>query len=191
MPGDLNDEYEVLDWRNAAAILRYSFPQEYADVVEILRSFRVTRAEILEPGGRKSRISDKLDAEFYRRNWSEKQIVTEFKVDELVERAATHKIDCYRNRIGLEIEWNSKDQTFVRDLNNFRVLFDLKVLDVGVIVTRSDHLQEIFNSLGVGPKYGASTTHIGKLEPRLEAGGGGGCPVLVFGITRRLYADQV
>jgi hypothetical protein len=87
----------------------------------------------------------------------------------------------------LEIEWNSKDQTFVRDLNNFRVLFDLQVLDVGVIVTRSDHLQGIFAELGIGAKYGASTTHMSKLLPRLLAGGGGGCPVLVFGITQLRY----
>jgi hypothetical protein len=35
-------------------------------------------------------------------------------------------------------------------------------------------------------KYGASTTHMGKLLPRLQAGRNGGCPVLVFGITPKL-----
>jgi hypothetical protein len=102
----------------------------------------------------------------------------------------THKIDCFKNRIGLEIEWNSKDQTYVRDLNTFRILFDMQICDVGIIVTRCDHLQEeVFDPLGaeIGKKYGPSTTHIGKLLPRLRAGGGGGCPVLVFGITRNLY----
>lgn len=108
-------------------------------------------------------------------------------VDQDVRDSSTHKIDCFKNRIGLEIEWNSKDQTFVRDLNNFRILFDLQILDVGIIVTRADELQRIFDSLGIGSKYGASTTHVGKLLPRLFANGGGGCPVLVFAITPQLY----
>ena len=34
---------------------------------------------------------------------------------------------------------------------------------------------------------GASTTHMSKLLPKIEGGGAGGCPVLVFGITKKLY----
>lgn len=41
----------------------------------------------------------------------------------------------------------------------------------------------------VKAKYGASTTWMGKLLPRLDAGRGGGCPLLVFGITPRLITD--
>lgn len=65
-------------------------------------------------------------------------------------------------------------------------------LDVGVIVTRADHLQELFDGLGeaVGKKYGASTTHIGKLLPRIHGGAAGGCPPLIFGITRALYVED-
>jgi len=29
-----------------------------------------------------------------------------------------------------------------------------------------------------------------RLLPRIEGGSGGGCPILVFGITRRLYVDD-
>ena len=121
--------------------------------------------------------------------WREREVTTAVSVDHDVRESRTHKIDCLKSRVGLEIEWNSKDQTFVRDLNTFRVLFDLQVLDVGVIITRCDHLQEVFDSLGadIGKKYGPSTTHMQKLLPRLVSGGGGGCPVLVFGITQNLY----
>ena len=37
--------------------------------------------------------------------------------------------------------------------------------------------------------YGMSTTHMSKLLPRIEGGGGGGCPVLVFGIAREVVQD--
>jgi hypothetical protein len=75
-------------------------------------------------------------------------------------------------------------------LNNFRLLFDLRAIDVGVIVTRCDELQTIFDELGRGASYGASTTHMAKLLPRLDGGGGGGCPVVVFGIRRATYVQE-
>jgi len=61
-----------------------------------------------------------------------------------------------------------------------------------VIITRASHLQRIFKSLGkkVADKYGASTTHMDKLFPRIEGGGGGGCPILAFGITRAKYVED-
>lgn len=102
----------------------------------------------------------------------------------------THKVDCFKGRVALELEWNNKDPFFDRDLNNFRLLFDLRAIDVGVIVTRASELQAIFKSLGKGPSYGASTTHHEKLWPRIEGGGGGGCPVLTFAIKPDLYVDD-
>ena len=101
-------------------------------------------------------------------------------------------MDCFKNQVGIEIEWkwNNKDPFFDRDLNNFRLLFDLRAMSVGVIITRSDQLQEIFDSLGRGNSYGASTTHMSKLLPRLAGGGGAGCPVLVIGITQQQYTPD-
>ncbi len=81
-------------------------------------------------------------------------------------------------------------KSFDRDLNNFRLLFDLRVISVGVIITRCDELQDIFNKLGRGPSYGASTTHLSKLLPKVWGGSSGGCPLLVFGITKHLFIDD-
>jgi len=69
-------------------------------------------------------------------------------------------------------------------------LFDLHAVDVGVIITRCSELQQVFNRLGKGASYGASTTHMDKLTPRLDGGGGGGCPVAVFGIREIAYVDR-
>lgn len=38
-------------------------------------------------------------------------------------------------------------------------------------------------------KYGASTTWMGKLKYRLDAGRGGGCPVLALGIKPSVIED--
>jgi hypothetical protein len=73
----------------------------------------------------------------------------------------------------------------------------LQQISVGVIITRMDELQIIFNQLkdkdGVscGRKYGASTTHWGKLMPHVENGAGGTCPMLLVGIRPECYEDDV
>lgn len=101
----------------------------------------------------------------------------------------THKIDYVKNKIAFDLEWNSKDQIFDRDLYAFRAFFDYQRISLGILVTRSQELDSYFKRLGLLQKYGASTTHMRKLLPRLKAGRSGGCPVLVFGITTRLVRE--
>jgi len=151
---------------------------------------RLHQSWISTSGGSKSGIAKAIDTEFYNLGWSEKKFDTNVVVDQNVMKSPTHKIDCYKNRIALEVEWNNKDPFFDRDLNNFRLLFDLRAISVGIIITRSDELQKIFVDLGRGHSYGASTTHISKLLPRIEGGGGSGCPILVIGITKKLYTKE-
>src|SRR5262249_34056110 len=131
-----------------------------------------------EGGGAKSVIAKRIDSFLEERGWKEKKFTTKIRVDADERDSPTHKVDCFKERVGLEIEWNNKDPFFDRDLNNFRLLFDLRVIDAGVIITRASHLQRIFKSLGkkVADKYGASTTPMDKLFPRNEGGGGGRLP---------------
>jgi hypothetical protein len=190
LPHSIHKKYEVHEWKHACAILHNDFPNEWKDVVNLLEQFVYYKSWINVGGGRKSHVSDAIDKFLYTRGWIEKEFETSVKVDEHVMNSPTHKIDCYKNRVALEIEWNNKDPFFDRDLNNFRLLFDLRAISVGIIITRCDDLQEIFDSLRRGSSYGASTTHMSKLLPRIEGGSGGGCPILVFGITQKLYAQN-
>jgi hypothetical protein len=190
LPDFIAQNYEVREWRHAAVILANDFPAEWRDILEVLTDFRLLRSEILKPGGGKSPIATRIDEALSARGWREKSFTTKIVIDERSLDSPTHKVDCFKNSVGLEIEWNNKDPFYDRDLNNFRLLFELRALSVGVIVTRCDELQDIFDELGKGKSYGPSTTHMSKLIPRLEGGGGGGCPVLVFGISRRLYVKD-
>lgn len=190
VPEELRRCYEVREWRHAATILAGDFPEEWRDICEVLGSFRLCKSFIETGGGRKSKVSESIDSAFYARNWSEKNFSTAIVVDGKAADSPTHAIDCYKNRVGLEIEWNNKDPFFDRDLNNFRLLFELRVVSVGVILTRCDSLQDIFKRLGRGTSYGASTTHMAKLLPKIDGGGGGGCPILVFGIRDILYDEN-
>ena len=186
----IQEHYEIHEWRHACAILRQDFPDEWKDILSVLQAFRLRKSWITSPGGRKSRVSAFIDEYLYERDWVEKEFVTKVVVDGTERDAPTHKVDCFRNRVALEIEWNNKDPFYDRDLNNFRLLFDLGAISVGVIVTRCDDLQDIFDSLGRGSSYGASTTHMSKLLPRIEGGGGAGCPILVLGISKKLYVED-
>ncbi|ABM40679.1 conserved hypothetical protein [Acidovorax sp. JS42] len=190
LPDFIRTHYEVHESKHACAILKHDFPQEWDDIVHVLGNFRLRRSWLTVGGGRKSKVSDAIDSGLYALGWKEKQFQTEILLDGQRQESPTHQIDCFKNRVALEIEWNNKDPFYDRDLNNFRLLFDLRAVSVGVIVTRCDHLQEIFDAIGRGPSFGASTTHMSKLLPRIRGGGGGGCPILVLGISRSLYLED-
>lgn len=186
-PDFITQNYEIHQWRHACAILAKDFPGELADLVDVLTRFRLRKSWIQVGGGNKSPISNWIDGELAHKGWIPKNFDTRILVDGTTLDSPTHEVDCFKNRIALEIEWNNKDPFFDRDLNNFRLLFDLRVISVGVIITRSDELQMVFNQLERGRSYGNSTTHMSKLLPRIQGGGGAGCPLLVFGITKALY----
>jgi hypothetical protein len=186
----VEDNYEIHEWRHAVAILKSDFPKEFAEICEVLTRFRLRKSWIEVGGGRKSQISEWIDGELGKAGWKPKNFDTRIKVDDAELESPTHEIDCFKNRIALEIEWNNKDPFYDRDLNNFRLLFDLRAISVGVIITRCDDLQQVFNAIGRGSSFGASTTHMSKLLPRIFGGGGAGCPLLVFGIKKSLYDEK-
>ncbi|MDD1628153.1 MAG: hypothetical protein LUQ26_11890 [Methylococcaceae bacterium] len=190
LPEFIRENYELHEWKHSCAILKEDFPEEWKDIISVLHEFRLYKSWITNPGGRKSNISEFLDSYLYERGWEEKEFNTQVVVDEHTMDTPTHKVDCFRNRVAIEIEWNNKDPFYDRDLNNFRLLFDLRAISVGVIITRCDELQEIFKELGRGSSYGASTTHMSKLLPRIEGGSGAGCPLLVIGISKKLYVED-
>ncbi len=150
LPQDIQDKYEVHESRNGLAVLKGACDTEYEEILKVLRAFTLLSSDIRAPGGSKSPIAKKLDGHFYQLGWEEKSFDTRIFVDETEMISPTHGVDCFKGKVALEVEWNNKDPFYDRDLNNFRLLFDLRAIDVGVIVTRSDELQEIFNELGKG-----------------------------------------
>ena len=175
VPPDIAKLYEVHEWRNAVGVLTTAHDSEWQDVIHALRQLKLLRSEILKKGGRKSLIAIRFDGYLFARGWQEKQFRTAIKIDNAEFETPTHKVDCYKSRVALEVEWNNKTEFYDRDLNNFRLLFELRAIDAGIIVTRSSH---------------QSTTHVDKLLPKIEGGGGGGCPIVVFGMTDALYVED-
>lgn len=187
LPSDVLKKFEVAEKYHAASILQSDFPAEWDDLTSMLAAFVLRKSDIITPGGSQSRISSGIDAFFYARGWSEHDFKFRVEADGVTKLAPTHKVDYYKNRVAVETEWNNKDPFFDRDLTTFRLLFELNVISVGVIITRASELQDIFVALGRGTSFGNSTTHMGKLLPKLENRASGGCPVLAFGIKSSAY----
>ena len=130
LPEFIRSNYEVHEWKHACAILKEDFPNEWADVVALLKQFRLKKSWITVGGGGKSSVASDIDGYLFDRGWVEKAFETKVVVDEHAMESPTHKVDCFRNRIALEIEWNNKDPFFDRDLNNFRLLFELRAISL-------------------------------------------------------------
>lgn len=226
IPEDLRAKYEVYSYRSAATILAESHPEEFADLCEALREFTITEAMIRTAGGNESDIPKLLSALLRPKDWRETiirgdllveliskvQVRTTAKGKAVFEKHVRkikrekyldgHKVDYVKGRVAFDLEWNSKDQTFDRDLYAFSAFAQTGVIDVGVLVTRGAGMTEFIKGLGpalkkdgtpelmkngearpTAAKYGASTTWMGKLLYRMNAGRNGACPVLVIGIT--------
>jgi len=190
VPNELQKLYEIHDHRHAAAILAAEFPKEFGEVCAALKTLRISERQILTPGGNESQIPKEVSKILRPLGWKEARLKASLVVDDQAVQSDSHAIDYVKGRVAFDLEWNSKDQTFDRDLLAFRSFFEYDKISVGILLTRSTSLNGVFKRLGVLTKYGASTTHMDKLLPRLRAGRGGGCPVLVLGITDRLIVKK-
>ncbi|WP_018995015.1 BglII/BstYI family type II restriction endonuclease [Thioalkalivibrio sp. ALJ2] len=223
---EIRQLYDVYSYRHAAALLATEFPDELKDIERALLRFRITKTDIGMPGGNESEIPKKISTTLRPAGWVEARIRGDlvvrmqehsesFTADGKAQKTKRpevepktienfidgHKIDYVKGRVAFDLEWNSKDQTFDRDLYAMRAFHECGLVSAGIMLTRSEKLDPVFREVpqldragntvksSVKSKYGASTTWMGKLLYRLNAGRNGGCPVLVFGITPRLIHD--
>ena len=248
IPKDIQELYEIHNYRNAAQILVTGCAEEFKELIEGLRTFRLTIADIRKPGGNESDIPKRISGLLRNKGWKETRIKGDLlitkvsgtlvqgprtepeeeetgtetvkEIEKLKKKGHTvehitrenfldgHKVDYIKNRVAFDLEWNSKDQTFDRDLYAFRAFYECDLIDAGVLLTRSASMNDVFVKLGpeidangkpridksgkpklIRTKYGASTTWMGKLLYRLNTGRHGGCPLLAVGITPNLISD--
>ena len=222
-------KYDVYSYRHAAMIMNTSFPDQLAEIEAALLDFSITTYDIEISGGNESNIPKKFSTVLRPKNWNETSVEGDLVIRVFEEKTSPdkkkrkkpklpskevnlknyidgHKIDYLKGRVALELEWNSKDQTYDRDLYAFRMFHECGIISVASIITRSATLEPVFHETYIRnkdgnfklvkdkkvlckKKYGASTTWMGKLLYRLNAGRHGGCPVLVVGIRPDVISD--
>lgn len=205
IPEDLNNKFEFYSYGHALEILSDAFPEEWKEIQESLRRLSISCDDLMQAGGNETNIPKKFDDVLYPYGWREIRITGDlivkmyprqnaqrrgrfsnepFDEKKIIGYIDGHNIDFLKNKVAFDLEWNSKDQTFDRDLLAMRTYFDCGIIDVGVIVTRAAELNDIFKELNIMAKYGASTTWMGKLTYRLDSRRNGGCPILAVGIKK-------
>jgi hypothetical protein len=107
LPDWVRTHYDVHEWKHACAILQQDFPQEWADLLAALSEFRLLRSHIASGGGNKSQVASALDSALYRRGWQERHFETRVTVDAHEYDSPTHAVDCFKNKVALEVEWNN------------------------------------------------------------------------------------
>ena len=206
----LLNKFEFLNYGHALEILNEAFPNEWQEIQDCLEQLVISIDDITSAGGNETAIPKKFDDFLYPLGWRELRITGDLLVKIYPRRANQrgrfadepfdqktiegyidgHNIDFIKGKVAFDLEWNSKDQTFDRDLLALRTYFDCGLIEVGLIVTRSRELNDTFKNLqdkqgnALIKKYGASTTWLGKLEYRLKSRRNGGCPVLAIGIKK-------
>ena len=212
---DLLEKFEFYSYNHALEIITQAFPAEWSEIVDCLRQLRITTDDLRESGGNETKIPKKFDDVLYPRGWREIRISGDLHIKFYPRQAEQrgrfsqepfeekvipgyidgHNIDFLKNRIAFDLEWNSKDQTFDRDLLAMRTYYDCDLVSAGIIITRSAELNDIFKTIydydgktrqwkPILRKYGASTTWMGKLTYRLDSRRNGGCPILAVGIRK-------
>lgn len=219
LPAGFSDKYEIKSFRNAANLLSTAHGTEVSQLFDILNAFEIQMEDILKKGGNKSQVAKKLEAVLHPLGWNETRISGDLVVRKRAKALNTrtkspkflqvddvsllenfldgHQIDFVKDRVAFDLEWNSKDQTFDRDLYAMRAFYDCGIIDVGIILTRSSDLAAMFADIAsrlegiksFKDKYGASTTWMGKLDYRVNAGRAGGCPILALGFREAAFIE--
>lgn len=212
---ELLKKYDFYNYNSAVEILANAYPDEWWELCDSLRRFEITLDDIRQAGGNETNIPKKFDEVLYPYGWREIRMTGDLHLKYYPRRSNQrgrfetspyeekiiegyidgHNIDFLKNQVAFDLEWNSKDQTFDRDIMAMRTFYECGAVGVGVIVTRSKELDQVFKNVfdesgnSIKRKYGASTTWIGKLTPRLDSRRNGGCPILAIAIREKCIID--
>ena len=202
VPPGILSKYQFCEVRNAAAILNATSPRLWEEILSVLGGFSLSQGDIRAAGGNKSDIAARLDEAFRELGWREGRVDTLIQlkvatspyrkageqkgitVESIVENKG-YKVDNFKDRIALDVEWNAKDGNLDRDVGAYRALYDAAVIDAAVLITRTQtDLRDLAVTLDAeSTKFATTTTtNLDKLRPRLTRGDGGGCPILAIAI---------
>jgi hypothetical protein len=67
IPNDILAAYQIEERHHACSILKSDFPDQWKDLIEVLRRFKLKRSDIAKKGRNKSPISRAIDSLFFER----------------------------------------------------------------------------------------------------------------------------
>lgn len=74
IPADLLARYEFYNYNHALEIITQAFPEEWNELLDCLRRFQITIADLQQAGGNETNIPKKIDDVLYPYGWREIRI---------------------------------------------------------------------------------------------------------------------
>ena len=218
LPPEAREHWAFMETNSASAVMKAVCPVEWAEIVEVLSSYRLDPKFWLKAGGNRGDIAEQIDGEFYKRGWRETRLDIETrgiliakdlsKVGELpVIRQEGYLVDNFKNRIVLDVEWNAKDGNLDRDLASYRSWFEAGMISAGVIITK-DRLSLLALARRIWDEYQSAlpeesrvtklpidlttstVTAFDKAQMRVRRGVMGACPVLIVAANESTWNGQ-
>lgn len=218
LPPAARDYWSFMESNSAAAVIKAVCPGEWADIVEVLSTYRLDPKNWLKAGGNRGDIAEQIDDEFGRRGWAETRLDLEtrgllFDKDGNsagvlpIIRQEGYLVDNFKNRIVLDVEWNAKDGNLDRDLAAYRAWFDAGIISAGVIITK-DRLSLLTLARRLWADYQqtlpedqrvtklpidlttSTVTAFDKAQMRMRRGVMGSCPVLIVAASGSTWNGQ-
>jgi hypothetical protein len=163
--GAVRERYELLEVRNASAILGATNPERMAQVETVLNGFSVVTTDLLTRGGQETALAARLNGGFRSLGWREGRVDVEVSLnlrkmpyrpagetepDTISTKVPSegYKVDNFADRIALDVEWNAKDGNLDRDIAAYRSLYDTALIDGAILVTRTLEIREFAQRLG-------------------------------------------
>lgn len=207
-PDSIDNKFEFKNYNNALEIISHAYPEEWKDIIEALDRFMILKTDLSVAGGSETNIPGKIDSVLFPRKWKNVLINASLEVktyerivdmkqyekypshESMIPEFMSGHVDYLKGRVAVYLEWNKKDLAFDKTLTDIRQLYECGIISSAVIITRGEDLNDAFKEITdaegkpISRKYGASSTWMGRLIPRLNARAAGGCPVLAIGIKK-------
>jgi hypothetical protein len=211
VPDDVRGRYTLAETRNASAVLYATNGELFDEVMAALREFQLKADDLVNAGGQESQLAKRVNTAFRSRGWREARVDTDIelrlrimpyhadgetepKVISSTVSNEGYKVDNFKGRVALDLEWNAKDGNLDRDIGAYRALYDAGLIDAAVLITRTQtDLRELGYQFRIAVGFAeadakkvlgtTTTTNLDKLLPRLTRGDAGGCPVLAVAIS--------
>ena len=215
LPPAARDHWRFMETNSACAVMKAVCPAEWADIVEVLSTYRLNPQDWLKPGGNRCDIAEQIDNIFHARGWRETRLdlsthgllfskddVKVGELDPIYQKG--YLVDNFKGRIVLDVEWNAKDGNLDRDLASYRSWFEAGVISAGVIITK-DRLALLNLARQLWSDYNltlpeadrvkklpidlttSTVTAFDKAEMRVRRGVMGSCPVLIVAATEATW----
>lgn len=218
LPPEARAHWLFMETNSAAAVMKAVCPIEWAEIVDVLSSYRIDPKTWLKAGGNRGDIPEEIDGLFGEKGWRETRLDMEThgilfskdgeKIGELPPNYQEgYLVDNFKNRIVLDVEWNAKDGNLDRDLAAYRSWYEAGLISAGVIVTK-DRLSLLALARRLWAAHQetlpddlrnkklpidlstSTTTTFDKAELRMRRGVMGSCPVLIIAASEATWNGQ-